>query len=182
MKGIRSLFAAGAAILLILLGLSGCSGGGQSLATGPATVRLVLANSRAVLPTDFSSLVFTQIDLLSGTANPTAPSVLDWSLTAGLINPDFPIPLLGSPSTIPSYNGENPDAGQVLSAVIPPGTYQTIRVEVDQAFAGVLNDLGLPFQPATLQALIPIVGGMSVNPNESITLLVDLATHQAQVL
>jgi hypothetical protein len=182
MNGIRLCLASLAVLALTLLGLTGCNGDTAGVAAGPATVRLVLANSRAVAPTDIASLVFTQVDLLSATANPTAPSLANWQFTPGLINPNDPIPLMPEPGTIPVMTGQTLDAEQVLTALVPAGSYQTIRLQLDSAFAGLGNQLNLPFSAGALQALIPIAGGMTLDPNESVTLLVDLVQRRASIL
>lgn len=182
MNGIRCCLTGLAVLLLAMLGLSGCGNQAVNAVAGPATIRLVLADSRAAAQTDIASLVFTQVDLLTASANPAAPSLTSWQVNPGLINPNDPIPLMPSPGTIPVMTGQTPDAEQVLTALVPAGTYQTIRLQLAGTFADLGGLVDLPFSPTSMQALIPIAGGATLNPGDTVTVLVDLVQRKAQVL
>jgi hypothetical protein len=191
MKGSRPLLCALVGLFLAVFLLAGCDGGGNILTSAgdatPGTVNLLLidSQSRAVVPSDLS-LTLTQIALLTDGAivkDPWAAIPDAWAIPSGLINPDLPIPVINKPTLVELLHGDLPaDYTQTATAQVPPGLYTQLRLVLDPVSAHLIDTKLLPFDKETLTAFIPIMEGMKVDPQGTVTLLVDIYQQKAQAI
>ncbi len=146
-----------------------------------------LANNQPAVA-DNPSLIFNNLDLIQNLQLPAATtSGTDANSLAGLLKNAVITPMISSTTQIALILNNPDSAGSSADAIqtqVLPGAYDALRLVLNQASLQALQSLsgnsGLQVDPQTLTALVPIDGGLNVRPDETVTLLLNLATGLLQ--
>lgn len=168
----------------------GCSGGGTTPtsfkssttpALGTVKLRMSAGSFRAVgMPIELQA-TFQEISLLNPDTGDTTPAPHDWLSDYTPLNPNIPIPMLQGTTLIDLFtNGAPPNYTAVTTQQVPAQLYTKIRLILDPDFEEALKEL--PFDFSKIKTIVPITGGMQVNPGGSVNLLVDFLSGSAQVV
>ena len=177
------------ACLVMVFATAGCSGDGSrpttfegptASSTGFVKLRMTAVPTRQGIPLELQA-TFTEIALLNANTSDTAPTPVDWHSVLAPSNPNIPIPILEGPKLVDLMTGgANPQTTEVATTEVPAQLYSKIRLLLAPEFEESLQEL--PLDMSKFKNIIPITGGMQVNPEQTVTLLVDFFNGNATVV